>query len=317
MATQSQSTSHRYVDMWALPGAHPCNVELLQKLKSADTPHFTKNMDVVGTISEQETKKHKWGKTHMIGVRTDVWRPNSQEMARSLRVVQRRRKQELKKEVKKRGRLNSTQSERLQKEVDEDHVMQMQATDIESRRLVLKLFKTTTKRVRWCGTIEEVTTTEVHNTMGSRRSLLTMVVMLPNVELVTYVQQNHRTARPPKVFTFCYYDDRRMWNLTLQQRWVSWGPDYDILADGKKIGLLDSKLMALGSDSYLDMEPHTLTDDSSFLDLMTLFASSLGYHRAMRKSIKRRIRAIESGNAHCHVIEDEELRLRNNGRAAA
>ena len=35
----------RYVDMWALPGMHASNVEFLQKLKTADTNHFTTHMD--------------------------------------------------------------------------------------------------------------------------------------------------------------------------------------------------------------------------------------------------------------------------------
>ena len=317
MGLSKYSTAHRYVDMWALPGAHPCNIEILQKLKSADSQHFTKNMDIVGTVSGQKTKQDDWQKTHLIGVRTDVWKPSKKELAGSLKVVHQRRKQELKKEIKRSGRLDPKQTDRLQKKLDEDQVMQMEANEIENRRLVLKLFKTTTSRVRWCGTIEEVTTTEVHNSLGSKRPLITMVVMLPNVQLVTYVQQNHRTARIPKVFTFCFYDERRMWHVTLSQRWVSWGPDYDVLADGQSIGLLDSKLMSLGSDSYLDLEPHPLTNDTAFLDLLTLFASSIGYHRAMRRSIKRRVKAVKAGQSHRHLIEDEELRLRHNGRAAA
>ncbi len=317
MALKVQAEARRYIDMWALPGMHPSNIEFLQKLKSADSNHFTRGMDVVGTISDQDDKTNKWEKTHLIGVRTDVWKPDKKEAARSLRLVQQRRKKELKAKIKKSGRLSSSQSEKLEQAIETDSVMQMESSDLNSRRLILKLFKTTATRTRWCGTIEEMTTSEVHNSLGSKRPLISLVVMLPGVKLVTYVQENHRTMRWPSVFTFCYYDDERMWHIVLRQRWVSAGPDFDIFADGQKIGLQDSKLIGLGSDSYVDIESHPLARDRAFVDLVTLFAASVGYHKAIRKTIKRRMKAIEKGESHLHLIEDEELRLRHNGRAAA
>ena len=317
MSSSSDAESKRYIDMWAMPGMHPSNIEFLQKLKSADSNHFTRGMDVVGTVSEQDPKTNKWEKSHLIGVRTDVWKPNKKELAKSLRLAQKRRKKEIREQIKRSGRLSEQQTERLQQQLSEDAVMQMDTGDVEQRRLVLKLFKTTSSRTRWCGTIEEVTTTEVHNSIGSNRALVSFVVMLPRIKLVTYIQQNHRTMRWPSVFSFCHYDEGRMWHVMLQQRWVSAGPDFDIFADGEKIGLQDSKLVGLGSDSYLDIDSHPLADDSAFINIMTLFAASTGYHRAIRRSIRRRVKAIKGGQSHRHFIEDEELRLRHNGRAAA
>ena len=213
--------------MWALPGAHPTNLELLQQLKTADTQHFTKNMDVVGTVSEQDRQTGKWQKTHMIGVRTDVWLPDKEELARSLEAIRKKRAEELRQEIKRNGRLSESQSRRLDNSLAGDEVMRMHTGEIEKRRLVLKLFKNTAKRIRWCGTIEQVTATEVHNSIGSKRRLLTMVVMLPNRNFVTYIQQNHRTFRVPPIFTFCFYDDGRMWHVTIKQRWFSVGADFD------------------------------------------------------------------------------------------
>jgi hypothetical protein len=37
----------------------------------------------------------------------------------------------------------------------------------------------------------------------------------------------------------------------------------------------------------------------------------------MRRSIKRRVKAAAAGESYRHIIEDEELRLRHNGRSAA
>jgi hypothetical protein len=253
----------------------------------------------------------------MIGVRTDVWKPNKKEMAGSLNAMKQKRRAELKREIKKSGRLSTKQTQVFENRLAEDELMQMQSSDIEKRRLVLKLFKTTAARVRWVGTIEEVTVTEIHNSIGSKKVLLTFVVMLPRTEFVTYVQQNHRTFRVPCVFSFGYYDGGRMWHLSLKRRWVSAGPDFDVEADGKRIGILDGKLIGLGSDSYIDLDDHPLTGDTEFVDLLTLFTASVGYHKAMRRSVKRRLKALQAGNGHCHLVEDEELRLRHNGRAAA
>ncbi len=92
MGRRKPKECRRYVDMWALPGVHPTNVEFMQKMTTADTQHFTKHMDVVGTVSEQDTESRKWKKTHLIGLRTDIWKPDVEEMARSLEVIREQRR---------------------------------------------------------------------------------------------------------------------------------------------------------------------------------------------------------------------------------
>jgi hypothetical protein len=316
MAKRKPKENWRYVDMWAVPGVHPTNVDFLQRLKTADTQHFTKNMDVVGTISEKNEEK-KWEKSHLIGIRSDIWKPDQKDVAETLDHLHDKRKNELRREIKRSGRLNAKQKQQLQDKVEEDKIMQMQCDDMEHRRLVLKTFRTTGKRVQWAGTIEQITTTETHNSLGSNRSLLTMAVMLPRHEYVTYIQQNHRTFRIPAIFSFCFFDEGRMWNVCLRRKWISAGADFEILIDGTKAGLINGLLFAMGSDSYVNLDAHPLTTCSQFLDLLALFSASVGYHKAMRRSVWRRVQACKTGDWHQHVIEDEELRLRHNGRSAA
>jgi hypothetical protein len=317
MAATEPEGRRRYVDMWALPGIHPSNVEFLQKLKTADTNHFNTHMDCVGTVSEHDNETNKWHKTHLIGIRTDVWKPDENELECALCSMQDKRRREMKQGIKKSGRLTDKQKAKLDERLADDEIMNMQSGDIESRRLVLKLFKTTGERVRWVGTIEEITTTEVHNSMGSNRSLLTLSVLLPRNKFVTTIQQNHRTFRFPSLFTFCFYDEQRMWHLMLRRHWLSIGADFDIQADGNTIGEVDGRLFSFGCDSYVDIEPHPLAKNTRFVDLLTLFACSVGYHKAMRRSINRRVEAALAGESHRHIIEDEELRLHHNGRSAA
>lgn len=307
----------RYLDMWAMPGLHPSNVEILQMMKTADTNHFTTHMDTVGTVSELDQETGSWNKSHMIGLRTDIWKMDGAELADALEVMQDQRRQEIKKTIKKNGRLNAKQQALLDEKMAEDDVMKMEPGEIEKRRLVLKLFKTSTQRVRWCGTIEQVTMTEVHNSIGSKRSLLTMVVMLPRSDHVTTIQQNHRTFRIPSVFTLGFYDNGQMHHLAIKRKWVSIGADFDIQCNGESIGEIDGRLFSFGADSYLDIDAGELADSTGFVDLMTLFTASVGYHKAMRKSVDKRVKAALSGQGHCHVVCDEELRLRHNGRAAA
>lgn len=298
-----------------MPGMHSANVEFLQRLKTADTQHFTKNMDAVGTVSErnEEGKKEK---THLIGIRTDIWKPDDEDIAETLEHLKEKRQDELRREIKRSGRLNAKQKIKLQAQVEDDKIMQMCCQDIEHRRLVMKLFKTSTKRTNWAGTIEQLTTHEIYNSMGSRRNLITLAAILPRYDYVTHIQQNHRTLRVPAVFSFGFYDDGRMWHVLLRRRWLCVGADFDVVVDGKTIGLINGLLFAMGSDSRINLDAHPLSTCSQFVDLLTLFASSIGYHRAMRRSVGKRVEACKSGNWHQHVIDDDELRLRKNGRAA-
>lgn len=317
MAKRKPKICRRYVDMWAVPGIHPSNVEFLQLLKSADTQHFTKNMNSIGTVKERPAGTGKWENNYLVGIRTDVWKPDAVEMARTLEVLQDKRKEELRREIKRHGRLDAKQTSALEQQLGDDQVMQLESDDIERRRLVLKLFKTTGKRVNWAGTIEEMTTTEIHNSLGSNRSMLTLAVMLPGFDFVTTLQQNHRTYQMPAIFSFCYLYQQSMYHVLLKRRWFAMGADFEVQIEGKTIGLIDGRMFGFGSDSYVNLSDHELSADSKFIDLLTLFAASIGYHQAMRKSVGKRVKANLAGEGHRHVIDSEELRLRHNGRKSA
>lgn len=315
MGKRSSQLVRRYVDMWAVPGVHPTNTEFLQSYKMADSSHFTRNMDAVGTVSE-ENQDGKWEKNHLIGIRTDIWKPDAKDVAHTLENLQEKRRAELKKEIKKSGRLDAKQKSLVQRKLEEDKIMQMACEEIIQRRLVLKLFKTTGKRLNWAGTVEQVTTSEIQHSIGSQKTLLSFAAILPRYEFVVSIQQNYRAFRFGDVFTMSFYCDGRMWPICLQRRWGSVGADYDILVDGKRIGLIDGVLFAMGSDSYVNLDDHLLSKNSRFTELITLFAGSIGYHNSMRRSAAKRIAACKSGDWQKCIVEDEELSIHKNGRAA-
>jgi hypothetical protein len=143
--------------------------------------------------------------------------------------------------------------------------------------------------------------------------------MLPGYDYIVMVQQNHRTFRIPSIFTFCFFDEDQdqLWHISLKRKWFSFGADFSIESGGRKIGEIDGKLISFGYCAYIQVDEPTLADNRRFIDLLTLFATSVGYHRAMRRSIKRRIRAVNKGDTFHHVVEDEEFWLLKNPRRRA
>lgn len=310
-----QVKAHRFIDMWAVPGLHPTNIDLMQKLRSAEDRQFGANMDTCGAISERDLQTKQWEKTHLIGIRTDVWKPSKKDRRRALKSLKKTRRDQIRRGIKKNSRLNADEKKLLEAKLDKDHTMSLEEGDVDKHRLVLKLFRSTGKNIRWVGSIEEMTSREIHNSLGSKRPLLSFAVNISGYDFVTTIDQHHRTARIPAVFTFGYYDAKRdrMWYVEIKRRWFAFGTDFVIEAQGERIGYIDGRLISLGGDSHVYVYEPTLAADQGFMDLLTLFAASARYHRAIRKHVKRRIKALRE-RRDCHVIEDEEFSLLRNPR---
>lgn len=300
--------------MWAAPGLNPTNIDVLTKLKSAEDRQFSKNMEITGKIFDKDTEEKTNEETHIIGIRTDIWKPGKEERERSLNAIKRKRKQELRDQIKSGGRLTNAEKTQLEAKVDNDDVMSMNTKDVDKARLVLKLFRSTGKNINWKGSLEELTVREVHQSIGSRKALITFAINLPGYEYLVLIQQCRRFFRPA-VFSFAYLNDKtdEMWYIDLKKYWFSWGIDYHVEAQGKRIGKIDGKLLALGTDSRIKIKEPALAQDQKFLDLLTLFSASVGFHRTIWRNIRRRLRNIRNDSS-VHVIEDEELWLLKNPR---
>ena len=317
--TKKNALAHRYVDMWAFMGVHPTNIEFLQRLKMADDRQFGANMDVCGTVSEKDLKNGTWEKAYLVGIRTDAWNPSEDQQQARLKTLQNEREVQLRKQIKSSGPLSSKQMERWQKKLVRDPIMRMQPRDLESRRLVMKLFRTTSERMRWTGTIEEMVTREIHNSLGSRRAVLTFATILNQHGYLTLLQENHRTFRIPSIFTFCYCHEKsgRLWYVNIKRKWISIGADFTVEAEGRKIGEIDGALIGFGYNAHVCVYEPELAGDNQFLDLLTLFAASVGYQGEMRRSVKKRLSASRRGLAGQQIVEAEEFLLLTNPRKAA
>jgi len=192
------------------------------------------------------------------------------------------------------------------------------ANDIDKSRLVIKMFRNTATRIRWQGTIEELSVREIQNSLGSRRALASFAVILADYEHLILIQENRRLFRIPPSYSFSFYQPKtdRMRYVDMDCHWVSLGIDYSIRAQGRQIGKIDGKLVALGADSRIHVMEPCLADDEQFMDLLSLFASSIGYHRQIHDHIRRRVRNVKTGRS-VHFVEDEEMWLLKNPRRIA
>jgi len=309
--------AHRYVDMWAFPGVHPTNIEFLQRLKMADDRQFTANMEVCGTVMEQDVKQGSWQTTHLVGLRADAWKPRPAMQQKKLEQMQQERLEVLRRQIKATGSLSAAQTDRLHQQMLQDPIMKLQPDQLEGRRLIMKLFRSN-ERVRWVGSIEEVTTSEVHNSLGSRRPLISMTTSLEGHRYLTDFQENHRTFRIPSIFSFCYFHlkSERMWYLNIRRKWISIGADFVIESEGQKVGDIDGALFGLGYNAHIYVYNPILAQETKFLDLLTLFTTSVSYHAAMRRAIRQRLKTSRQGFSGGQIVEPEEFTLLKNPRVA-
>lgn len=315
---QKQRHLSRLVDMWIAPGLNPTNIEILTKLKTAEDRQFSKNMAVTGKMFDEDKRDRSREESHLIGIRFDLWKPTREARERALAAIQRRRAKELRDQKKQALALSPDEKALLEEEQTADALMNAEEQDVDKSRLVLKMFRTTGNSIRWRGSIEELSASEIHQSLGSRAALASFAVVLAEHEYVTHIHQCRRFLRLPPSYSFAYYQEAsdRIWYIDLLCHWVSLGIDYRITAQGQTIGVIDGHLLALGVNSRIRVNEPALAEDARFMDLLSLFAASIGFHRRIRGNIRRRLRAIRQGKS-VHIVDDDEMWLLKNPRRMA
>lgn len=310
-----------FVDMWAFLGMHATNINIVQKLKTAEDRQFTPGMDVNGKISEDpvgdDIGKVERSDLALMAIRSNAWEPPKEELEKVLEREKKKKEQLLRKKIKRTGgRLNKEQKERLEEEMSKAKITKLSPKDIDKRRMVIKMFSTTGKKIHWKGTIEELSVREIHNSMASKHPLVCFAVVLPGYEYLTIIEQNLRYFALAPVFSFNYWDDKaeKMWYITIKQRFISIGIDFDVYADGRKVAFIDGKLVGLGGNSSVKIFDEDLAKDKKFGDLLILFTSTVGYQPVMRRYIKKRVKSYNKFSKYVHLIEDEEFWMLKNPR---
>ncbi|KOR31562.1 hypothetical protein TI04_00090 [Achromatium sp. WMS2] len=304
--------AERYVDMWAFSNVHPTNIDLLQRLKTADDRQFGTNMDVCGVVSAPEDQTGNWEKSYSVGIRADTWNPDPKELKKLLRLLPKDQASQLRTRLEQHQTAAATGATTDLSSIPN---LDSNSASLAKRRLVLKLFKASTERIRWLGTIEQIISREIQHSMGSKRALLSFAVILADYEYVLTINQMHRTLRPPAVYSCMFFDEteKQPRYVTIERKWTSISADFIVKADGVKIGDIDGHLISLGYNAKLKLSDPKLGKNRHFVNLLTLFAATVGYHTAMRRSVRARLRLV-TDSRYNNNIDNEELRLLKNPR---
>ncbi len=310
-----------FVDMWAFLGMHATNINIVQKLKTAEDRQFTFGMDVNGKISEDpaedEIGKKEREDIALMAIRSNLWEPPKEDKEKALGSYKKKVTEKLRKKVKRTGgRLNKEQKEKLEEKKDEADLDKFKPNDIDKKRLVIKMFSTTGKKIHWKGTVEELSSREIHNSMGSNHPLVTLNVILPGYDYLITIQQNLKYFALAPIYSFFYWDEKmeKMWYVVIKQRFISIGIDFDVYAEDRKIAFIDGKLIGLGGNSSVKIYDEYLAKDKKFGDILVLFTSTVGYLPHMRRAIKKRIKSLERDGNNIHIVEDEEFWMLKNPR---
>ncbi len=309
-----------YVDMWAFLGSHATNVGIVQKLKTAEDRQFTVGMDVNGKVSEDRTEERDEGKEDiaMMAIRSNLWEPPREDKIKALESFKKKREEKLRKVVKRMGgRLNAEQKEELEDLKKQEGLEDIRESDIDKKRLVIKMFSTTGKKIHWKGTIEELSSREFQNSLGSKKPLVCFNVILPGYDYLITIEQNFKYFRFAPNYSFAYWDEKqeKMWYFKIRQRFISVGTDLDVYSEGgKKVAFIDGKLIGLGGNSNIKIYDEYLAKDKKFADILILFTSSIGYIPKIKGAIRKRMNSYLNNGRNIHIIEDEEFWMMKNPR---
>lgn len=316
-----------FVDMWAFLGMHATNIDIMKTIRRADDRQFTPGMDVNGMISEDPAEGQLGIKERtqiaLMTIRSNLWEPPKEELEKTLEKVKKEKVDLIKKGIKKRGgRLNKEQKEELEEQVGNEGVEDIKTDDIDKQRLVMKMFAHRKKKdgsktkLRWIGTIEESVTKELHNSLGSKHPLTFFSIILPGYDYVVNIEQNRRYWAFAPIFSFNYWDEKnqKMWYVTIKQRFISIGIDFDVYSEGRKVAFIDGKLIGLGGNSNIKIYDDVLARDKNFGNILTLFTSTVGYQRIIRRNLKKRMKSMLNNGNRQVIIEDEEFWMMKNPR---
>ncbi|THB68100.1 MAG: hypothetical protein D6E12_07190 [Desulfovibrio sp.] len=308
-----------FLDLWALVKHNPVNIDLLNKLRTGEDRQFGSDMDVMGKIFEEPVldSKEKRKETGLMGIRTPLWKPSKDDRTQTLTRMQKQREKDMRKEIKPGGgRLNAEQQRTFEALSARDEVLLAKPDNVDSGRLVIKLFANTGKDISWKGTIEELTMQEMHQSFGRRRTRMSFACIIPGYEYVAYIEQHHPFWALMPTFSFGYWDDATgtVRAITMRQKLVSFGVDFTVFAEGRRVAYIDGKLISVGHNSRITIHDEVLAKDKVFADILLLFTATAGFHKEIRKRIKRRMLGLSGKRTNLYVVDRDELWLMKNPR---
>jgi hypothetical protein len=141
-------------------------------------------------------------------------------------------------------------------------------------------------------------------------------VILPGYDYLVTIEQNLKYFALAPIYSFAYWDEKleKMWYVTIKQRFISIGIDFDVYSEGRKIAFIDGKLIGLGGNSSVKIYDEYLAKNKKFGDILILFTSTVGYLSPIRRAIKKRMKSLLKNGSNIHIVEDEEFWMLKNPR---
>lgn len=179
-----------------------------------------------------------------------------------------------------------------------------------ARRLVFKLFS---KSMNWRGTMEMTLGRSLQLSLGAGLPVTSFSVNLARHDQVITVERSaDQWLFLPEKFTFFITEQGETRFYTLRQNVISIGADYSILdSAGRKIGLIDGKLLSIGGAWHVSLDK--AHDTPRLASVLQLFCTMLKFNKAARAHV--RDLAADVGRGRRAVdIDHSEKDLYNNPR---
>jgi hypothetical protein len=172
------------------------------------------------------------------------------------------------------------------------------------KRLVFKLFG---ENLNWHATMDLMLGRSVSETIGARGiPVCAYSVNTNDHDQIVYVERSaNKWPLMAEHFSFFLMDDGgKLRFYRIKQDLISIGRDYDVYdGSGRKIGVLDGKLISLGGLWQCKVLKNFA--DKRLLTVLKMFVGMLSFNRGCRRHVQRLADAVAAGRADAKVEKQE------------
>lgn len=171
------------------------------------------------------------------------------------------------------------------------------------RRLILKLFG---EKLNWRATMDMMLARSIQETVGARGIPVTcFAINAGDNDQVVYLERSaNKWWGMPEHFSFFFMDGQSLRFFRLKQDIISIGKNYSVWdATGRKIGLLDGRLLAIGG--LWDCKVKREHADPRLMTVLKMFTGMLVFNTAARKHVARLTAGIRDGKLEAKLQRQE------------
>ncbi|MGQ4832724.1 MAG: hypothetical protein ACP6IS_02350 [Candidatus Asgardarchaeia archaeon] len=181
-------------------------------------------------------------------------------------------------------------------------------------RLVVRAF---TDRGAWIGSLEELLSKEIRNTVLLNEPTLSYAIIQPDYDYVTVIDRIIKRGlfqREYYVFDI-FIEKGTIETYTLESARVSLGSDFSVRRenDGKKVATIDSKVLNIGGAVEIKFHDDKAKENQVLERILIMFAAGLRFADEQKRKIERLVKEFKEEKK-AIKIPKEELALYENPR---